>query len=544
MTKWLTNQSIGTKTTILLVALFVQVFTPLFGTIELSKATKFTFLEREHIVLTNQAKQLLYDLHFEEDLKTAESLLFARSVDRENKGIKELILEIKKQPEECLNTVNIMEVVLFRIVGFGKAIDLCYEDIKDTDTALAIIDEYESGKHTDIKLVVEKLDPLIGKISQTSATFANIIPQIVYFVETLIIVMIVVTSIVNAFLVFTIMRDLKNRVSIMAAKFKFIRDTNDLSTRIQLSTNNEAKNDEVTEVCAAFDEMMVKFEKVVESITHNSSKLTHATQTLYKHTDSAKSQANQQHLETDLVATAATEMGSAVEEIARNTNCAVDAAQKGYDYAHEGQGAVNKAIASVDKLSLEMENMAEVVSRLDTDTTAIGSVLDVIRGVAEQTNLLALNAAIEAARAGEQGRGFAVVADEVRSLASRTQESTEEIHQMIEQLRTSAVQAVEAMQTNKEAATFTINEINVAGETLSNISGATELIRDMSLQIATATDEQTVVVSEIQKNLSNIQALSQDTTQAASNIHAVSEDISNSTEDMKASISIFKIGNP
>ena len=541
MISWLTDRSMGTKTTILLIALIIQVFTPILGAIELSKATKFTFLEREHIVLANLAKLRLLELRDEVEAEKIHQLLFARNTDREKMGIRELITEIQKQPKECLKTVNIMEIKLFRLVGFGEAIDLCYEDIKDTDNALALINQYEAGSNPDKKSLVEHLDPIIKKILDTSVTFANIIPQVVAFVQTLIVVMILVTSAVIAFFVFVIMNDLKGRISNMAEKFKYIRDNNDLRVRIDMRKTEHANKDEVAQVCSAFNEMMVQFEQVVVAITRNSGRLTSATQTLYSHSEAANSQANQQHLETDQVATAATQMVSAVEEIARNTSCAVEAAQKGFDYSHDGQRSVNAAIDSVNRLSKEMEKMAEVVSRLDTDTTAIGGILDVIRGVAEQTNLLALNAAIEAARAGEQGRGFAVVADEVRSLASRTQESTEEIHQMIEQLRAGAVQAVEAMQANKEAAEYTISEINVAGETLTNISGATETIRDMSLQIATSTDEQTVVVNEIQRNLSNIQALSQETIQASSNIHNVSEDIAASTEDMKNAISKFSV---
>lgn len=529
------------KTTILLVTLVFQLVIPIFGANELTKATTFTFLEREHIVLTTMAREKLETFKFESDKKTADKLIFAQSINRTDMGVKNLINEIKSQAVQCLKTVNFMETLLFRIVGFGEAIELCHKDIKDNDQALHLIEEYESGKITDHFLLVEGLDPVLDDITETSIKFASIIPQIVSFVQSLIVTLIILSSVTCAFFVLTIMNDLKRRVTFISQKFKAIGETNDLRIRVDYPTLVESDSDELVQVCRSFNEMMSKFESVVKTITEKSENLAGPTKALYEHSEATSSQVTQQHMETDQVATAATEMASAIEEIARNTNNAAEAAQQGMDYAYTGQSTVDSAIRSVDSLSSELENMADVVTQLDTDTKSIGSILDVIRGIAEQTNLLALNAAIEAARAGEQGRGFAVVADEVRSLASRTQQSTAEIHQMIEQLQVGAKKAVDAMQTNREVANSTINEIRLTGETLSNISQATETIRDMTFQIATATEEQTSVISEIHRNLVNIQALSEDTSSAASSIHKTSEDIAGSTTAMREAVTKFVI---
>jgi len=297
----------------------------------------------------------------------------------------------------------------------------------------------------------------------------------------------------------------------------------DLRIRIPLPAVESAQ-DELCQVSSSFNNMMDQFEGVVKAIGANNNELSGSTQTLYQDCEAANSQFNQQHMKTDQVASAATEMAEAVQE--------------SYDYCTKSQTAVNSTIEYMDNLFSELEKMEVIISQLDTDTSSISGVLDVIRGVAEQTNLLALNAAIEAARAGEQGRGFAVVADEVRSLASRTQTSTEEINQMMIKLQTHAQSAVNAMKINKEAASKTISEINVAGETLLNISGSTKMIRDMKIKMTT-TKGQTNLVNKIHDTLVNMQSLSENTANATSNTHKTTENISNSTKTMNQTIIKF-----
>lgn len=541
MTSWITSKSMKFKTSLLLVTLAFQFVIPIFGANELTKATTFTFLEREHMVLTMMVKEKIDLIRASNDKYIADGHIFAQSGTRVDMGVKVLIKEIQSQARQCLETVNVMEILLFKIVGFGQAVELCHKDIKDNDRALALIERYESGAITDHLALVERLNPVLDEITETSIIFASIIPQIVAFVQTLIVSLIIFFSIINAFFIITIMTDLKHRITFIVQKFKSIGETNDLTIRVNYPSTIQRDCDELVQLCGSFNNMMTKFETVVRTITKKSDGLVEPTQALSQHAEATSAQVNQQHVETDQVATAATEMASAIDEIASNTNNAAEAAQQGMGYAETGQVAVNSAISSVDSLSSELENMADVVTQLDTDTKAIGSILDVIRGVAEQTNLLALNAAIEAARAGEQGRGFAVVADEVRSLASRTQQSTAEIHQMIEQLQSGAKKAVDAMQTNREAANSTINEIKLTGETFSNISQATETIRDMTIQIATATEEQTSVINEIHRSLLNIQTLSEDSSSAASSIQETSEVISESSQAMREAVTEFVI---
>jgi methyl-accepting chemotaxis protein len=189
----------------------------------------------------------------------------------------------------------------------------------------------------------------------------------------------------------------------------------------------------------------------------------------------------------------------------------------------------------------EISNTAEVVRRLETDTGRIGKVLEVIRGIAEQTNLLALNAAIEAARAGEQGRGFAVVADEVRTLAQRTAESTAEIHQIIDTVQTGAVNVVRAIQSGQQRSEEGVTQVTEAGATLQLITNAVEAIRDMNRQIATAAEEQTSVAEDISRNLTEITAIAtsnqenvQRTETAGKNLHELSSQLNEVTQRLSA----------
>lgn len=217
----------------------------------------------------------------------------------------------------------------------------------------------------------------------------------------------------------------------------------------------------------------------------------------------------EQQMETDQVATAVNEMSATVQEVARNTAEAAEAAHNAESVSKEGALAATESICGIDALVEEVAQAAEVIRSLEQESKSVGSVLEVIRGIAEQTNLLALNAAIEAARAGEAGRGFAVVADEVRTLASRTQESTAEIDGMIARLQAEARDAVQAMEKAQGSAQTNAGQVETLAESLAGISGAVRAINDMNTQIAAAAEEQSAVSDEIQRNIVNISSLAQ-----------------------------------
>lgn len=248
---------------------------------------------------------------------------------------------------------------------------------------------------------------------------------------------------------------------------------------------------------------------------------------------------SRQRQETDLVATAVTEMAAATQEVSANVQQTALATREARELAVTGQKVASKARESIEILSESVSSAASVSSQLAADAREIGSVVDVIKGIADQTNLLALNAAIEAARAGEQGRGFAVVADEVRALASRTAASTEQIHALIDNLQSAARRAVDTMHAGNERATEGVAQVVEADEALAGIRSAIDRINDMTTQIAAASEEQSSVADEISRNISNIADLSDSTAAQAERSANLSVELSNTAAQQSALVERF-----
>jgi aerotaxis receptor len=238
--------------------------------------------------------------------------------------------------------------------------------------------------------------------------------------------------------------------------------------------------------------------------------------------------------ETDQVATAMNEMAATVQEVARNASETASATQHANDQTLAGKQVMAETTKSIQVLANEVEKATQVIHGLEQDSKNIGTVVDVIREIAEQTNLLALNAAIEAARAGEQGRGFVVVADEVRTLAARTQRSTEEIQQMIEQLQNGTRNAVKVMDQSRTEAQESVKQTAQAGDFLEKIAGAVATITDMAVQIASASEEQSAVAEEINKNIMTITEVMDHTADGANQTSRASEELSQLAVQLKS----------
>ncbi len=273
--------------------------------------------------------------------------------------------------------------------------------------------------------------------------------------------------------------------------------------------------DEVGLIAVAVGDMKTGLRGIIGKVSHAAREVVGSAVELAGATAQTRERMLTQHLEVDQVATAMEEMSATVQEVAQNAAAAAQSARQAREQAAEGSQVVDSTQTIIVNLAQEVERAGQTIAELGADSESIGTILDVIRGIAEQTNLLALNAAIEAARAGEQGRGFAVVADEVRTLASRTQQATREIQDKIARLQNGARNAVQAMGQGRLQAEQSVNQARAAGQRLAAISEAIATISDMNNQIATAAEEQSTVANEITSRVANISQISDQTTTVA-----------------------------
>ncbi|MGV8842577.1 MAG: methyl-accepting chemotaxis protein [Pseudomonas sp.] len=249
----------------------------------------------------------------------------------------------------------------------------------------------------------------------------------------------------------------------------------------------------------------------------------------------------QQYREVDQVATASQEMSSTAQDVARSAAQAADAARGADNATQEGLAVIDLTTRSIDSLAANMNTAMVQVQGLASSSEQIGSVLEVIRSIAEQTNLLALNAAIEAARAGEAGRGFAVVADEVRNLAKRTQDSVEEIRQVIEDLQNGTREVVGSMQNSQQQAQGSVSQVEQAVAALRRIGEAVTVITDMNLQIASAAEEQSAVAEEITQNVASIRDVTESLTGQADESARVSQSLNNLANHQQGLMDQFRV---
>ncbi|RSM29715.1 methyl-accepting chemotaxis protein [Aeromonas salmonicida] len=312
----------------------------------------------------------------------------------------------------------------------------------------------------------------------------------------------------------------------------------DLATQLDLRQFN---NDELGQLAKGFGEMQGNLRNLVSEVSGSVVQLSSASEEISAVARQSASNMNNQQHELNQLATAMNEMQATVQEVSRNTSDAASAATQASSTAELGARTVNDSIKRIEQVAGAIESTAVVIRQLGDDSRNIGMVLEVIRGIAEQTNLLALNAAIEAARAGEQGRGFAVVADEVRTLAKRTQDSTSQINTIIAELQQRAEQAGTTMQQSQEMMNSTVSTAREAGASISEISGSVESISHMNIQIATATEEQGAVSEELNRNVVNISHASEEVAAGATQMAQACNDLNHLATQLQEMVRRFRV---
>ena len=301
------------------------------------------------------------------------------------------------------------------------------------------------------------------------------------------------------------------------------------------------RRDEMGQLQGAIQRMTLGLRQLIGGITDGVTQIASAAEELSAVTEQTSAGVNSQKVETDQVATAMHEMAATVQEVARNAEEASEAAVAADQQAREGDKVVNEAIAQIEMLAIEVGHSTQAMEHLKRESDKIGSVLDVIKSVAQQTNLLALNAAIEAARAGEAGRGFAVVADEVRSLAQRTQKSTEEIETLIAGLQSGTQQVSSSMDSSQVLTDSSVELTRRAGESLSNITRTVSTIQGMNQQIAAAAEQQSAVAEEINRSILNVRDVSEQTSAASEETAASSIELARLGTHLQTLVGRFKV---
>lgn len=432
-------------------------------------------------------------------------------------------------------------------------------DERLTDSSLGAASKQEirglmSAYQQDFKALVEREKVLglstgqgiRGELSQFSAQmdelFASLTTQTREVLQqqkshnTMISVLVFVL-IAAALAVFTllIIRSIVNPVEAITALITRVETERDLTLRCEAG-----RGDELGQIALHFNNMLENFQALIKQVNESVTQVNDSCLSLSETARNTSSGITSQLNETDMVATAITEMGATIEEIASNTELAASKAAKTHENAGLGQQSVQQTVSMIRDLAGKLDNSGDVVAKLAQDGETIGKVLDVIRGIADQTNLLALNAAIEAARAGEQGRGFAVVADEVRSLAMRTQESTNEIATIIDNLQSRTQTVVTMMQQSQKQGSESAAQAESAGGALQQINEDISNIMDMSTQIAAAIEQQSMVANEVNKNVLVIRDVAETSSKAAIVNARDSATLEDKAAELLASVSRFK----
>ncbi|OUR62125.1 hypothetical protein A9Q74_06670 [Colwellia sp. 39_35_sub15_T18] len=427
-----------------------------------------------------------------------------------NKNAKQSFTQV-----ETINNKQVVRVALADTMSQQGCVD-CHNSHPKTP-------KKDWGLH-DVRGVLEVQIPIEQQLN--SASSLNI---------TIALIMIFTLSITIALLFFMFRKLVSERLKkVHAALEVIVQGEGDLSQRL-----DETPKDEIGNIANAFNHFIGQLEKTLSGIYQQVIQLSQTTQSMETITHKTQQGSLNQENLADQVSNAINNMKSSTQEMAGIAASTAENSQKAQQQSQHSQAIMTQSIESVAQLSTMMQQTSDAVSQLESDSQNIGGVLDVIRGIAEQTNLLALNAAIEAARAGEQGRGFAVVADEVRTLASRTQQSTEEINKMIVQLQNGAKSAVEAIKEGNTSIETSNSKANESNSVINEMSLVINDIQAQNLQISTAAEQQALESNEINQNIDTIKNVSSHANESSQQLLTMAEEINSAVNAINKQLQRF-----
>lgn len=398
------------------------------------------------------------------------------------------------------------------------------------------LDEFDGAMYDTIDPISNKITELVQLQLRVAGDEAANAQRVYSHATQLLLIMTVVVAGLLSTIGLLIYRSILHPLNGFKAVMEQVENKNDLVVRA-----DESRADELGAIAVAFNKMLDRFQELVSGLTDTSIQVSSASEEMSAVLEKSVEGVQKQHQGTEQAATAMEEMTATVKDVAQSTASAAEYAATAKENAGVGVNAVSASIEAIEDMAQEIARAGEAIESLRQDSVNIGTVLDVIRGVAEQTNLLALNAAIEAARAGEQGRGFAVVADEVRTLAQRTQDSTLEIESLVERLQDSAISASQAMESSSTKVGSTVELANQAGKSLDRVTQEADRINDINVQVASASEEQATVVQDISRAVISIRDIATETASGADQMIAAGGELAELASEMNELARVFRI---